>query len=413
MSKSTLMILLATLAACCTAAANGAAEPTDIMIAGKTPIEGVPDAKTRYGQFREPGMITTRNGRIVILAQARDHSGWPDRSGQDLVVRHSDDHGKTWSKIIVAASAENFSICPNAIVYDEEIDEIHCLYNLFLWDYKIGRKGRKELAKSGDLDKECKEFHIVSKDGGETWSEPREITEMLGNNVGAIAVFGSGRGIQLKQGKHAGRLCIPGGKRWNGWSNLIYFSDDHGKTWQTGSAAPVSQEAEKMNVRNECKVAELGDGTLVMNCRSMPFRTRAFSKDGGDTWSHIEPDQQLPMASCNAALISHTDRESGKEVLVFSAPAGSGRINGVVCVSEDGGQTWPHRRILLPETTFAYSTLCSLKDGRIGLAFENELYHGGSCKHIKFIKFGLNDILGHNDDLPGGKDPNTGTYENK
>lgn len=388
-------------------------KPIDIMIAGKTSIEGIPDANTRYGQFREPGMITTKSGRIVILAQARDHSKWSDRSGQDLAVRHSDDNGKTWSKTILAASAENFSICPNAIVYDRDTDQINCLYNLFLWDYKIGNKGRKNLKESGDLEKECKQFHIVSKDGGESWSEPREITKMLGNKVGAIAVFGSGRGIQLKHGKHAGRLCIPGGKRWDGWSNLIYYSDDHGKTWETGDAAPVSPEAKKMNVRNECKVAELRDGTLVLNCRSMPFRTRAFSKDGGETWSPIEPDHQLPMASCNASLISHTDRKTKKEVLVFAAPAGPGRLNGVVCISEDGGKTWPHQRILLPETTVAYVSLCSLKDGSIGLAYETEVYHGGSYKHIKLVKFELNDILGRKDNLTGGIDPNTGTYENQ
>jgi len=386
-------------------------KPIDIMLAGETRVEGVSDAKTRYGQFREPGMITTKDGRIIILAQARDHSKWPDRSGQDLAVRHSDDNGKTWSKTIIAASAENFSICPNAIVYDEDKDQIHCLYNLFLWDYTIGKKGLKELKKSGDLEKECQQFHIVSKDGGETWSEPREITRMLGNKVGAIGVFGSGRGIQLKHGRHAGRLCIPGGKRWNGWANVIFYSDDHGKTWETGEKIPKGPKAK--GVRNECKVAELSDGTLVMNFRSMPYRTRAFSKDGGDSWEPIEPDYQLPMASCNASLISHTDKKTKKEVLVFSAPAGPGRLNGVVCVSEDGGKTWPHRRMVLPDTTIAYSTLCSLPDGSIGLAYETEVYHGGSYKHIKLVKFELTDILGHKDKLTGGIDPNTGTYENK
>ncbi|PHR92048.1 MAG: hypothetical protein COA78_33775 [Blastopirellula sp.] len=213
MGKPTLPLILAALTVCCYASANDTIKSTDIMIAGGTSVAGVSDSKTRYGQFREPGMIVTQNGRIVILAQARDHSGWSDRSGQDLVVRYSDDYGRTWSKVGIAASTGDFSLCPNAIVYDNDTDQIHCLYNLFLWDFNLGSKGRSELVKSGDLEKECKQFHIVSKDGGETWSEPHEITEMLGNNVGAIAVFGSGRGIQLKHGKHAGRLCIPGGKR--------------------------------------------------------------------------------------------------------------------------------------------------------------------------------------------------------
>ncbi len=387
-------------------------EIIDVFVAGRTKIAQVPDAVERYGQYREPGIVQTNSGRLVVVTQARDHSKWPDRSGQDLVVRWSDDDGKTWGPVQMAASHGNYSICPNVVVYDSQTDQLHVLYNLFLWDYTIGSKGRKALKANGKLDKECEQYHIFSNDGGKTWSKPRNITEMLGNEVGAIYVFGSGRGVQLKHGEHQGRLVIPGGARRPKWGNQIFYSDDHGKTWKLGKQADKTSEAKKMNVRNECKVAEMLDGTLVMNCRSMPFRTRAFSDNGGSTWSAIESDEGLPTASINGSLVNHVDPKTKKEYLVFGAPAGPGRVNGFVFVSEDGGKTWPHRRLMLP-TTVAYSSLCSMANGEIAMAFENEVYKHGSYRHIKMIKFRISDVLGYMDDLPTDrKDKNEGTYQN-
>jgi sialidase-1 len=382
-----------------------------VFKAGETVIPGVPDSRTRYGQFREPGIVLTRNGRLVLVTQARDHSKWPDRSGQDLVLRYSDDNGDSWSQPVLVAEHGNFSICPNAVVYDSDTDELHCLYNLFMWDFKIGANGRKELQKEGKLTQECRQYHVVSRDGGQGWSKPREITAMLGNSQGILAVFGSGRGIQLRHGPHKGRLCVPGGKRWDGWSNQIFYSDDHGKSWKLGAAVPPAKESRKISVRNECKVAECPDGTLVLNARSMPYRARAFSKDGGDSWTPFEYDEQLPTASSNAALISH--EVDSKSYLVFSAPAGPGRENGYVWVSEDGGQTWPNRRLMLPDTV-AYTSLSSMKDGRIALVYENEVYKHGSYRHLKLCRFRIRDVLGHKDALPRGRtDKNEGTYENE
>ncbi len=386
------------------------AKPQYIFKAGETMVEGVVDSKTRYGQFREPGIVQTKSGRLVVMTQARDHSAWPDRSGQDLVVRYSDDNGETWGDVKMVAEHGNFSICPNGLIYDEITDELHGLYMLYCWDFKIGGKGRKKLIKEGKLDKECKQFHVVSKDGGETWSKPREITEMLGNTGNKLAVFGSGRGIQLKHGANKGRLCMAGGKRWNGWSNNIFYSDDHGKTWKVSGNVPTTKESKKMNVRNEAKVAECADGTLVMNARSMPYRVSAISKDGGITWQTWKVNEDLPAASCNAALISHTVKD--KNYLVFAAPAGPGRENGFVWVSEDGGKSWPHRRLMLPDTV-AYPSLCSMKDGRIALVYENEVYKHGSYKHLKLVRFTIDQVLEHQDALPKYRtDKNEGSYEN-
>lgn len=79
---------------------------------------------------------------------------------------------------------------------------------------------------------ECRQFHVQSTDCGVTWSAPRDITEMIGSD-NRVAVFGSGEGIQLRRGAHAGRLVVPGGFQ-RPWGNRAFYSDDHGQTWDVG-----------------------------------------------------------------------------------------------------------------------------------------------------------------------------------
>ena len=55
---------------------------------------------------------------------------------------------------------------------------------------------------------QCRQYQITSRDGGESWSKPRELTKTFGE-AGPIVVFGSGRGIQLQYGPKKGRLIVP------------------------------------------------------------------------------------------------------------------------------------------------------------------------------------------------------------
>jgi sialidase-1 len=334
-----------------------------VLMQGITDVKGIEDAPGGYGQYREQNIVVTKAGRVVVIAQGRDPSKWSDRSGQDLVVRFSDDSGLTWSDALLAVEHGDLSVCPNGAVYDSETDTIHVLYSLFLWDFHLDRAGPKSV---GD-GPECKQFQISSSDGGETWTKPRDITASFPSNKGGVVVFGSGEGIQLKVGPHAGRLVMPGGIQ-DDWGNRMFYSDDHGKTWKVGLKAPDGKVKDK-NVRLECKVAELPSGRLILNARCTPIRARAFSDDGGETWTVVELDEGLEAVSCNGSIIAFTDSESGKDVVLCSYPSGPGRTHGVVAVSDDGGMTWPVKQMVIPEE-FAYSSLMMLPDGKIGLFYE-------------------------------------------
>ncbi len=83
----------------------------------------------------------------------------------------------------------------------------------------------------------------------------------------------------------------------------------------------------------ESKVAELADGTLVQNARHTPQRVRAFSKDGGRTWTPQEVDRDLSAVSCNGSLLC-VKNKAGRDVLLCAAPAGPKRTYGTIYLED-------------------------------------------------------------------------------
>jgi sialidase-1 len=262
------------------------------------------------------------------------------------------------------------------------------LYNLFLWDYtRVPGDVKGEL---GDL--HCKQFVVTSDDEGLTWSPAREITDMVDTH-GAVMVVGSGEGIQLKHGPAKGRLLVAGGDFHQGKKVLCFYSDDHGQSWKRSGIVPWEGD---MAWASESKVAELPDGTIVLNSRSFVrngskqrLRTSAYSRDGGLTWTTLQNCLDLKTVSCNGSLLAapHT-RGRQSTVLLCSVPVGPGRTHGTVYVSFDDGKTWPHSRVVVSEQ-FAYSSLVCLPDNTIGLFYEA---HGH--RDIRLARFSLAWLLG-------------------
>jgi len=366
---------------------SGPPEPIQVFVAGAEEIEGVADAAQKYPQYREQNVVVTNDGTVVVVCQGRNKSRWSDRSGQDLVVKTSSDSGRTWSRGRLVVTHGLKSICPNAAVYDRDRDRIHVLYNLFTWDYtSVPEDIRGEV---GDLN--CRQYTVTSDDQGVTWCEPREISDMVQTH-GAVMVVGSGEGIQLARGPHKGRLIVAGGDFYRGKKVLSFFSDDHGRTWRRSRVVPHEG---KMAWASESKVAELADGSLLLNSRtfvtdgsSQRLRTRSRSTDGGLTWTTLENDPGLKTVSCNGSLIAVAHPKGiGGSILLCSVPVGPARTHGTVHVSLDGGRTWPIRRLAVPGA-FAYSSLVALPDGNIGLFYETDGY-----REIHLVRFSLDWVL--------------------
>jgi sialidase-1 len=236
-----------------------------------------------------------------------------------------------------------------------------------------------------------------SKDDGKSWLE--EDISILPDQLGNMpAMHMNERGITLQFGPYKGRLIRPtrvyaGGNAIEFWdqhySNAIY-SDDGGKTWTTSDPFPVFGTGEAC-------IEQLSNGRIYYNSRRHKstdgldprWRHIGWSDDGGHTWKDIEVSDILPDGNqysdygLMAGLTRIPDQE--KDILLFSnidIPKTEGaqdldfeerwadRYNGTVWISLDGGQTWPHKKVIDPEG-FGYSSIVA---GRPGTASEGYIY---------------------------------------
>ena len=331
-----------------------------------------------YNTYRIPALVTTTKGIVLAFCEGRK-IGRGDSGNIDLLVKRSNDNGKTWSKQqVIWDDGEN--VCGNPCpVVDRITGDIHLLMT-----WNLGSDHERQII--DQTSKDTKRVYITSSsDDGKTWSKPKEITVTTKLKDWTWYATGPCSGIQLKQGKHKGRLIIPCDhieavtKKY--FSHVIY-SDDHGKNWELGGSTPTDQV-------NECQAVELNDGTLMLNMRNYDrtkkSRAVSTSKDNGNSWSTIYRDPVLIEPICQASLITNNG------TLLFSNPAStSGRTNMTVHVSKDNGKTWPVSKTI-HKGPAAYSSLTMLSDGSIGLFYERGKKY--PYEKITFISLKANKLI--------------------
>lgn len=316
-----------------------------------------------YNTFRIPAMVLTNNGTVLAFAEGRKNSS-SDTGDIDLVLRRSEDGGKTWSELrVLWDDGEN--VCGNpAPVVDEKTGTIHLLCT-----WNLGSDHESQIIAQSSKDTR-RIFLMQSTDDGRSWSEPEELTASVKRENWTWYATGPCHGIQIRQGKYAGRLVIPcdhieaGSKKY--YSHSIY-SDDHGSTWQLGGSTPQDQV-------NECTVAELPGGMLMLNMRNYDRtqlnRKVSISKDGGQSWSDIYDDRVLIEPICQASLLRYAFRGPRKDHLLFLNPAhAEKRVNMTLRISYDRGKNWARSKSLHAGPS-AYSDLSKLPGGSLGCLYE-------------------------------------------
>lgn len=165
-------------------------------------------------------------------------------------------------------------------------------------------------------------------------------------------------------------------------NNHAVYSDDNGLTWHVSGRASVAGD--------EAKVTELVDGRILMSIRHAGNRWYNISEDGGETWQPTTSTwYDITAPACNGDMIRYTSENQGydKNRLLHSVPYGNARTDLTVYVSYDEGETWPVSKCIVPYSS-AYSSLCILPDGTIGLYVE-EAYAGASGYSTVFYNFSL------------------------
>jgi sialidase-1 len=309
-----------------------------------------------YHTYRIPALVRTANGDMLAICEARRDSA-RDEGKIDLILKRSSDGGKTWGKIEKIHGEEGDTAIGNPCPILDSQGRIHLLYcrnNLDgLWV-------------------------ICSGDHGLSWGEPRllaEVGELEAMFGFSIQRFGTGpcHGIQLKSGRFVVPVWMKEGASYHYQEGTfrvgLLLSDDGGVTWRAGATGEQGA--------NESAVAELPDGTLIMNSRSMSnpagYRLVAISRDGGESFVEKFRDEALTCSNCQGSLATANDGS-----LLFCNPPPR---NPVVSYnadlrreltlrrSVDGGRNWLVVCEIEPGPS-GYSDLCVLPDGRCAVLFE-------------------------------------------
>ncbi|MDN5216882.1 sialidase family protein [Fulvivirgaceae bacterium BMA12] len=315
-----------------------------------------------YACYRIPALVVANDGSVLAFCEARKES-CSDTNDIDLVMKKSTDNGKTWGDMQVIWS-DDANVCGNpSPVVDRVTGDIHLLAT-----WNNGKDHESQII-AGTSIAGREVYHLVSGDAGETWSSPVNISGAVKLPDWTWYATGPVHGIQLKNKAYKNRLVIPcdhierDSKKY--YSHVIY-SDDHGKTWQLGGTTPTDQV-------NECTVAELSNGDLMLNMRNYQrkdaqVRQVAISRDGGASWVEQQMEPQLPEPRCQGAMLAIAYK--GRNLLLFTNPAHEkSRINMTLSVSEDDGATW-HKKIVIYDSHSAYSDLAALAKDKILVLYE-------------------------------------------
>ncbi len=357
--------------------------------------------KGGYKLYRIPGVVVTKSGTVLAYCEARksDRGDW---GTIDILLRRSADGGKTWDEpakiadvpgpkeknpVALAQKLAN----KDDVTYNNPVmigDKSGAVHLLFCLEYM-----------------RC--FYARSDDDGKTWTAPTEITASAFDPIKKeydwkVLATGPGHGIQLK----SGRLLVPvwlstgtGGHAHRPSVVTTIFSDDAGKTWKRGEIA-IPNTADWVNPNESC-VAELADGTVMLNARSESKNNRRLvtsSADGAARWSKPVFDDALAEPICMGSLLAVP---GAKPLLLFSNPdnlekAGAktppapgvsrDRKNVTVRLSDDGGKTWAAKRSVETGAS-AYSDLAIATDGTVLLLYERAGEKGAGYGRLTLARF--------------------------
>ena len=316
-----------------------------------------------------PQLAVTKAGTLLSIVEGRKHSvdGGDEGAGglkawHDILIKRSSDSGSTWSNATVvysesggwgqASGTANSTIGNGELVVDLETGEVFVF---------MCRNNSQVLLAS-------------SKDDAVTFAVAKDVTEQVKPDSLSWGWYATSfSSLQLKFNKeHRGRLVSCADHVLHGFTaypienshSHTIISDDHGKSWRVGTTVLA------LNTSNECSVAELANGTVVMNSRNYVGQSKntvhryiSHSYDGGDSFAVGWFAKDLPDPVVFSDLTSTAD---GKTLLLTHPNSQSTRRNVSLFASEDGGASWS-LSVQLETGPSQYSSVVALPNGSVAV----------------------------------------------
>lgn len=323
-------------------------------------------------------------------------NGYTTINGEDYIELKDDD-------------GQSYTIREEGIVYDSNHEQTDYKVDEKRNLYEAGEKISNIFLNDAPL-KPLKTSYLElwhSDDEGENWEGPMDLNDVVKEDWMPFLGDGPGSGIQIENGPNEGRLVYPiyFTNENNAQASAVIFSDDQGETWERGESPNEGRIVDgevldektfsgSQNEITESQVVEMPDGQLKLFMRNYSGHAQiATSFDGGETWDEeVVTEEALIAPYSQMSAIKYDGQIEGKDAVIFSSAGDSNeRINGTVHAGliEEVGEhdngfkkydfDWKYDQIV-KEGAYGYSSLTNLKDGNIGLMYEN----GTDMDFIKF-----------------------------
>ncbi|GAA2303164.1 exo-alpha-sialidase [Streptomyces kunmingensis] len=299
-----------------------------------------------YACYRIPAVVKTAKGTLLAFAEGRTND-CSDAGDIDIVVKRSEDGGRTWSPLQVVNEGAGDTHGNPAPIVDLRTGRI-----VLGETYNTGRTDGK------NCDTPCDRTpHLqYSDDDGRSWSAPRDLSdELLPPDFNSWYATGPVHGIQLTKGR------------------------------------PIADDGTFRQKPSEMTLAERPDGTIYVSGREQDgtdpgHRTHAVSRDGGNSFARpfaTQPDLYAPQVQCSVLPAGR----GGRQLLLACPGDPDRRRTMTVRSSYDGGRTWDSfdRSTVVTTDWSGYSDLVQADRDHVGL-----MYEGGAVDardEIRFARF--------------------------
>lgn len=297
-----------------------------------------------------------------------------------VVVIHSSDKGKTWSKPLFALDQPG-----EPREYDPSLwfapDGTLRLY----WSQRPGHAGEADL------------WTIVctNPNTNPEWSQPRYVTQGIMMN----------KPISDSHGRWVFPVSV-WNLPWAGCKDLdrssagpsgawFVVSTDKGATYEKlGRGYTPPSHA----LFDEHSIVELRDGRFWILNRTSKGMGEFFSSDGGKTWTGFQPSE---MKNTSSRFFLRR-LASGNLILVKNGPINqdAGRSKLMAFLSKDDGKTWSEGLMIDPRGNVSYPDGDQTPDGTIYLIYDFERY---GAKEIYVARITENDIIAGKIITPGSE----------